>query len=117
MHERSRSHYEIAGDVSGKTWPSVKKPVRSTMPAMTLSSGGSRFSKRVNSATSLDASAKLRGATEFLASVGMFDHSHGLCQGRAVGDIIDDQLGNDEAQAHCQNDDHRGHAGGYCSRN
>src|SRR5437016_11452978 len=80
-----------------KIWPSVRKPVRSTIPAMTLSNGGRRASKRDNATASSRGSAHLRSAAELLAGVDMFPGSHDFCSGRSVAQIVNDHLRYDEA--------------------
>src|SRR5215813_5682151 len=93
-----------------KTWPKVKKPVRSTIPAMTLSRGGRRASKRDSSAASFAGRTKFRRAAELLASVDMFSRSYGSRSRCSVPEVVDDRLWNDESKGHRQNNDRRDHA-------
>ena len=55
--EGRRDQYQIAGDVSGEDMPSVMKPMRSTMPAITLSNVTSRISHPDSRRGSLGASS------------------------------------------------------------
>src|SRR5262249_25299006 len=93
-----------------KTWPRVKKPVRSTIPAMTLSRGGKRHSRRDSSAVSSAGRARLRRTAELLANVGMFSRSYGFRLRCSVLEVIDDGLRNDEAEAHRQDNGRRDRA-------
>src|SRR5262249_1480141 len=92
-----------------KTWPRVKKPVRSTIPATTLSSGGSRASRRTTAAAS---SAAFRTAAALSASADMFGRTRNPGLHRSVAEIIDRELRNDEAHAHRHDDDRRDHSVG-----
>src|SRR5262249_53309717 len=95
-----------------KTCPRVKKPVRSTIPAMTLSNGGRRASRCDGAAAPSAGSPWSRNGVELLASDDMFSRSCRFCLRRTVAEIVDDQLGNDQAQAHRQDDDRGRHSGG-----
>src|SRR5258706_15968197 len=92
-----------------KIWPRVKNPVRSTIPAMTLSSGGKRASSRDSSASSAT-SVPIPIAAAPLTSLDMSGRSHDPSLYRSVAEMVDDQLRNDEPQAHRQNDGRGGHA-------
>src|SRR5258706_13540491 len=96
-----------------KIWPRVKNPVRSTIPAMTVSGGGKRASSRDSCASSAT-SVPIPIAAAPLASLDMSSRSHDPSLYRSVAEMVDDQLRNDEPQAHRQNDGRGGHAVGDC---
>src|SRR5256712_2313301 len=97
-----------------KILPRVKKPTRSTMPAMTLSKVGSRFSNR----DSADASAAGWGqgcaTPESVVDIDIFLRLSRLRLRRSLAKAIDGRLRNDEAEAHRQNNRDGGHAVGDC---
>src|SRR5262249_28567785 len=68
-----------------KTWPRVKKPVRSTIPAMTLSRGGKRHSKRESSTAPSTCCALLSYSRLGGGSIGRIgEHSHASCGGHKL---------------------------------
>jgi hypothetical protein len=56
-----------------KILPSMKNPVRSTMPAMTLSTGGNWSSIRSKAACSSDGATELFTTSEFRADMSIFN--------------------------------------------
>src|SRR5262249_37933933 len=95
-----------------KIWPRVKNPVRSTIPAMTLSSGGRRASSRDSSTASSAGSIPVPSAPKPLASLDMFSRSDDLGSAPSAGEVVNHQFRNDKSQAHRQNDDRGDHAVG-----
>src|SRR5882724_5478318 len=76
--------------------PRFKNPMTSTMPAITLSRGGRRFSNRSNSGESFPGFDSIDPDIFFLGS--------GLRWRRAAEETIDDDLWNNETEAHSEND-------------
>src|ERR1700693_2480537 len=76
--------------------PRLKNPMTSTIPAITLSRGGRCCSNRSNSGESL---------TEFDSiDAGIFSLRSGLRSRCSIEETIDDDLWDNETEAHSQND-------------
>src|SRR6266403_6295861 len=75
--------------------PRLKNPMTSTIPAITLSSGGRRFSNRSNSGESFAGFDSI--------DPGILSLSSGLRPHCAVEETIDDDLRNNETEAHSEN--------------
>src|SRR6516225_9254759 len=87
-----------------KMLPSVKNPIRSTMPAITLSSGGSRSPKAESSALVAAVPSAVWNAGLF-GRVGMVRCLLLTCTRRAIAEIVDGHFRNDKTEAHCQDGD------------
>src|SRR5258708_18911164 len=75
--------------------PRLKNPMTSTIPAITLSRGGRRFSNRSNSAESFV------GFDSIDPGIFLSQLRTSSC---AVEETIDDELRNNETEAHSEND-------------
>jgi hypothetical protein len=76
VYRRAHGLHQIAGDVGGEDVAERKKPMRSTIPAIALSRGGSRSSGRNGFIASSGARTKVRSGSELPASVGIFGRSY-----------------------------------------
>src|SRR5260370_19069264 len=83
-----------------KILPRVKKPVRSTMPAMTLSRVGSRFSNCDSAEAPSDGCGQGCVAPESVVDIGIFLHPSRPRLRRSLAKVVDGQLRNDETEPH-----------------
>src|SRR6266478_2249910 len=83
-----------------KRLPRLKKPVRSTIPAIMLSKVGSHFSNRDSAEASVDGCGQGCVAPEFGVDSGIFLRPSRPRLRRSLAKVIDGQLRNDEAKAH-----------------
>jgi len=81
------------------------------MPATTLSRGGSRLCKRATSGLSCDGYGQGCGALDSV-DIGILPLHSSLQPCGAVGEAIDGDLRNNDAEAHRENDSDGGHAVG-----
>src|SRR5215470_1204722 len=82
-----------------KSLPRLKKPITSTMPATALSRGGSRLCNRATSGLSCDGYAQ--GCWELdSGDIDIFPLRSRLRPRDAVGEAIDGNLRNNDAEAH-----------------
>src|SRR5258708_22119034 len=96
-----------------KILPRVKKPVRSTIPAMTLSRGGSRSANRASSVASSAARTAIPAAPRLKSEVGM-DVRPQDCICLSIVEAVNEHLWNNEAKTHRQYDDDCRHAVREC---
>src|SRR3989441_13346697 len=94
-----------------KSLPRLKKPITSTMPATALSRGGSRLCNRATSGLSCDGYGQGCGALDSV-DIGILPFHSSLQPCGAVGEAIDGDLRNNDAEAHRENDSDGGHAVG-----
>src|SRR6267154_107638 len=95
-----------------KILPRVKKPVRSTMPAMTLSKVGSRFSNCDCAKAPSDGCGEGCVVPESVVAISIFLRPSRPRLRRSVAKVVDGQLRNDETEAHRQNNRDGDHAVG-----